>query len=348
MLKIDKAAINPSFLFKLAHTLFFKKHPLYVHFGITHRCNLACRMCEIERDASQDQELSIEQIEKIFDILKRLGTVYVSIGGGEPFLRSDLPLVVKLLRNKGFMVRLLTNGTLADESSIKNLISAGLREVSVSLDTFDSGKFAYICNCHDVWEKTMQGISLFSNILPKNNRLLLINTVVSPLNIRELPQLSRFAKKAGYYISFIPVETDGFSEFAFKEEDNRWIDESYDYLIKAKKKGSSAIFNSSIFLEKSRQYLKSGKRNWSCDAGKLYFSLSPKGELSICHKFKSGIYLLENNNKDFLISEEFKDNREKLIKGCPGCMRPCWAEISFLSGDMASLYEMLKVNFLRT
>lgn len=334
-------------LFKLINTLIFKKNPLYVHFGITHRCNLKCRMCKIERDTSQDEELSIKQIEKIFDILKRLGIVYVSIGGGEPFLRADLASIVKLLRRKGFMVRLLTNGTLADERLINSLASAGLREISISLDTLDSHKLSYICNCDGVWEKIRQSMSLFSDILPKNGRLLLINTVVSPLNIKELPQLTQFAKKTGYYISFIPVEVDGFSEFTFKQEENRWIDESYDYLIRAKNKGASVIFNSSIFLEKSRQYLKSGNRNWQCDAGKLYFSLSPKGELSICHKFKSGISLLETNSKDLFTSEEFKNKRENLIRGCAGCMRPCWAEISFLFKNMASLYEMLKVRFLR-
>jgi MoaA/NifB/PqqE/SkfB family radical SAM enzyme len=337
--------MNLALLFQLTNSLIFKRNPLYVHFGITHRCNLQCRMCKIERDTREDEELSIEQIEKVFDILKRLGVFYVSVGGGEPFLRKDLLSVVSLLKRKGFMVRLLTNGTLADERLIANLVSVGLREVSISLDTLDSLKLAYICNSDGVWGKIMHTMDLFSNILPKNNRLLLINTVVSPLNIKELPQLIQFAKKTGYYISFIPIETNGPSELVFKPEEHRWVDESYDYLIKAKKKGASPIFNSSMFLEKSRQYLKFGNCDWQCDAGRLYFSLNPKGELSICHKFKMGISLLETSVTDIFASKWFRERREILTNGCLGCMRPCWAEISLLSRNKTTLYEMSKVHF---
>jgi MoaA/NifB/PqqE/SkfB family radical SAM enzyme len=300
-------------------------------------------MCKIYQDANEDEELSIEQIEKVFDIFKSLGIVYVSIGGGEPILRKDLPLVVELLIRKGFMVRLLTNGTFCDEYLIRNLVSMGLREVSISLDTLDSEKQAYICNCEGAWEKTMRSIELFSNLLSKNRRLLLINTVVSPFNIKELPELSQFAKEKDYYISFVPIETENLYEFAFKQDDYKSIDESYDYLIRMKRKGKSYIFNSSLFLDKSRQYLKSAQQNWQCDAGRLYFSMNPKGEFSICHKFGGEISLLKSNFKDFFKSKEFEDRRRSLIEGCPGCMRPCWAEVSFLLKDMKSLREIFKI-----
>jgi len=332
-------------LLKLASTLIFKNRPLYVHYGLTHRCNLQCRMCNVYRDASEDEELSIEQIEKVFDILRSLGIVYVSIGGGEPFLRQDLPAIISLLIKKGFMVRLLTNGTLVDEGLIKDIVSSGLKEISVSLDTLDHQKQAYICNRSDTGEKIIRSIDIFSRALSKNRRFLLINTVVSRLNIDELPQLSQFAKSKGYYISFVPVETHGYSEFAFTQDEHQSIDENYDYLMQKKKEGRSSIFNSSIFLEKSRQYLKFGNSHWSCDAGRLYFSLSPKGELSICHKFNQGVSLLKAGTEGILASKEFEHRRQSLIKGCSGCMRPCWAEISLLFRNKASLFEMSKVRF---
>lgn len=335
--------MNQKSLFRLLHAFIFKNRPLYVHYGITHRCNLRCRMCKIYQDANEDEELPLEQIGKVFNLLKRLGVVYVSIGGGEPFLRKDLPSVIRLLRRKGFMVRLLTNGTLPDEHLIKNLVSMGLREVSISLDTLDSKKQAYICNCQGTWGKTMRSIEQFSNLLPENGRLLLINTVVSAFNIKELPNLSQFAKRKGYYISFVPIETDGTSEFTFTQDNYQWIDESYDYLIKMKKRGKSSIFNSSVFLEKSRQYLKFKNSDWQCDAGKLYFSINPKGELSICHRFNPEISLLETGVRGLLESKEFKNKCEGLIKECSGCMRPCWAEVSFFMRDKKSFWEMAKI-----
>lgn len=330
-------------LINLFNAFIFKNKPLYVHYGITHRCNLHCRMCKIYQDVKEDEEISLGQIERIFELLKRLGALYVSIGGGEPFLREDLPLVIRLLRRKGFMVRLLTNGTFSDERLIKNLVLEGLREISISLDTLDSQKQDYICNKKGAWERIMRSIDLYSDILPKKRRLLLINTVVSPLNIMELRELSQFAKKKRYYISFVPIEANSSSEFNFNQDDYRLIDESYEHLIRMKKERKSYIFNSSLFLEKSSQYLKTKERSWQCDAGKLYFSLNPRGEFSICHKFKAERSLLRSDSETFLKSEDFKINRQTLIKDCSGCMRPCWAEVSFLIKDRKSFWEMAKV-----
>jgi MoaA/NifB/PqqE/SkfB family radical SAM enzyme len=332
--------MNPKILLKLANRWVFRKKPVYAHFGITHRCNLQCRMCGIERDAQESQELSLEQIGRVFDNLKDLGVVYVSIGGGEPFLRKDLLPVIKLLIKKGFMIRLLTNGTLMDEKSVRDLALAGLREISVSLDTLDPDKFTQICGQGKFFETIMNNLDTLSNVLPKDNRLILINTVVSPLNVKELPRLAEFAVRKGFYISFIPVESGGLADFTFKQGDNKEIDDSYDYLIRMKRKSKSPLFNSSMFLDKSRRYLKSGECGWQCDAGKLYFSLSPEGELSICHKFNKGVSLLQPGIKNVSV---LKAAREDLIKVCPGCMRPCWAEISFLFKNTASLLEMCRV-----
>jgi len=337
---------NAKSLLRIVNSFVFRKWPIYVHYGITHRCNLLCRMCKIYQDANEEEELSLYQVERTFDFLKRLGVLYVSIGGGEPFLRKDLIPVIELIVRKGLVVRLLTNGTLVDEKSVKELSLIGLREVSVSLDTLDCFKQAYICNSEGVWEKTVHSIDLFSRFFPKNTRFLLINTVVSPLNIKELPELSKFAKKKGYFISFIPIESDEMPQFMFTQTEHKWIDESYDYLIKIKKSGKSNIFNSSLFLEKSRQFLKFKKCNWQCDAGKLYFSINPRGEFSICHRYKPSYRFLEKTSQNIIRSEGFRSYRESLVSKCSGCMRPCWAEVSFLFRNRRSLWEMIKLKLL--
>jgi MoaA/NifB/PqqE/SkfB family radical SAM enzyme len=297
-------------------------------------------MCEIYKGANAQEELSIAQISGIFDFLRRLGVIYVSIGGGEPFLREDLPLIIRLLRDKGFLIRLLTNGTLVDECLMKDLAAAGLREVSVSLDTLDPQKQEYICNYQGAWDKIMKGLKVFSAILPKKAGSVMINTVVSALNIKDLPELAEFAKREGYHISFVPIEAGISSEFNFKESDHPGIDESYNYLINMKKKNGNSIFNSSLFLESSRQYLRSGQRNWQCDAGKLYFSLSPKGDISACHKIGRKLSLLQEGNRAMFVSKDFKQEQQCLIENCSGCMRPCWSELSFLARNMSSLREM--------
>ena len=92
--------------------LFTSAHS-YMIFFVTARCNARCEFCfyweEIESAASR-RELKLEEIDKITQKLKHL--LYLSIGGGEPFLRKDLADIVSLFyRNcKTRIVNITTNG----------------------------------------------------------------------------------------------------------------------------------------------------------------------------------------------------------------------------------------------
>lgn len=96
---------------------------------ITTRCNLNCPVCY--RDRSSQQDLS-------FELLKTLALKYqekiISLCGGEPTIRKDLPEIIKLFakRNSVFLV---TNGIrLVDYDYLKNLKEKGLQYISFSFN----------------------------------------------------------------------------------------------------------------------------------------------------------------------------------------------------------------------
>jgi len=330
---------------RIINSILFRRGPIYVHFGITHRCNLRCRMCNIRRDHPKD-ELSLDEIGRSFGILKKLGVIYASIGGGEPFLRKDLPEVVRMLIAKDMRVRVLTNGTIIDGEFTARLISAGLKEVSVSLDSLDNETQSYITGDKDALKRSVETIKLFSRALKGKRRLLLINTVVSPLNIDELPMLHEFAKANGYFISFVPIEAASSSEFSFRGKALGKLERIYGYLERLKSSGKSRIFNSSLFLRKSAEYMRTGRRNWKCDAGRLYYSLDPAGHLSACHNYPAILSLPEMEAENTDILKAAMERCKSLTDSCKGCMRPCWAELSFVSGDRRSLAEMARIQLL--
>ena len=90
----------------------------YMIFFVTARCNARCDFCfyyqEIE-SASTRKQLSLDEIEKF--TLKLNHLLYLSIGGGEPTLRKDLPDIVSLFyRNcKTRLLNLVTNGYLSNQ-----------------------------------------------------------------------------------------------------------------------------------------------------------------------------------------------------------------------------------------
>jgi cyclic pyranopterin phosphate synthase len=87
--------------------------------------------------------LTFEEIARLARIAVSLGVRKIRLTGGEPLLRRDLEVLVAMLADiEGLAdLALTTNGTLL-EGKAAALAAAGLRRVSVSLDSLDDEVFA--------------------------------------------------------------------------------------------------------------------------------------------------------------------------------------------------------------
>ena len=98
---------------------FFSKAPFYTIFYITARCNARCAHCfyfeEIENAHNRD-ELSLDEIEQI---ARNWGDMLIlTLAGGEPYLRSDLPEIVRVFKeHTGLEIAAIpSNGILTDRT----------------------------------------------------------------------------------------------------------------------------------------------------------------------------------------------------------------------------------------
>ena len=95
---------------KVLRNLITGRSLFYVHHGITHRCPFRCRMCTVWKTADKATEILTDRSPEVAGKLARLGCVAISLGGGEPFVRSDLPDIVSSFVAAGIRTRGLTNG----------------------------------------------------------------------------------------------------------------------------------------------------------------------------------------------------------------------------------------------
>ncbi|MFL5493228.1 MAG: GTP 3',8-cyclase MoaA, partial [Gemmatimonadales bacterium] len=107
--------------------------------SVTDRCNMRCRYCMPEDEyvwLPRESILTFEELARLTAIFSGLGVTKVRLTGGEPLLRHDLPTLVSLLAARGELtdLALTTNGILLERSA-HALRTAGLRRVTVSLDT---------------------------------------------------------------------------------------------------------------------------------------------------------------------------------------------------------------------
>ena len=89
--------------------------PEQVTLFVTNRCNLRCKHCFYWQSLNRkDNEFTIEEIEKVSKSMGRFS--FLSLGGGEPFLRDDIADIVNLFitENKVSRISIPTNGFLTE------------------------------------------------------------------------------------------------------------------------------------------------------------------------------------------------------------------------------------------
>ncbi len=118
-------------------------HEFFIQWHLTERCNLRCAHCY--QTGGKSAELSLAEIrsvaEEVAETLDVWSETYgisfspsVSVTGGEPFLRPDLPEILETIRNKGFDLYLLSNGTLIDEARAGMLSRLSVNGVQISME----------------------------------------------------------------------------------------------------------------------------------------------------------------------------------------------------------------------
>ncbi|HTO69414.1 MAG TPA: GTP 3',8-cyclase MoaA [Myxococcota bacterium] len=128
-----------------------RARPLHdLRISVTDRCNFRCPYCmpaeiygERYEFLPRREVLAFGEIERLARVFTGLGVRKLRITGGEPLLRAELAELVRLLAKlpDADDVALTTNGWLLAEQA-EALAAAGLRRVTVSLDSLDEAVFA--------------------------------------------------------------------------------------------------------------------------------------------------------------------------------------------------------------
>jgi radical SAM protein with 4Fe4S-binding SPASM domain len=105
--------------------------PLSVHLDLTYRCNERCVHCYL--DHKDNGELTTSECTGILEQLARAGTLFLTLSGGEIFLRPDLEEILSAARRLHFDISLKTNALLVSVPKAAMLAEHGVRRVQISI-----------------------------------------------------------------------------------------------------------------------------------------------------------------------------------------------------------------------
>ena len=119
-----------------------RRVPLNVHFELTYRCNEQCVHCYCVVEHGREQvvrphELTTAEVKRVLDELAEMGALYLTLTGGEVFMRPDLFEIIEHARDRGFAFRLYTNGIGLTEAKVARLAALDPLTVEVSLFSAD-------------------------------------------------------------------------------------------------------------------------------------------------------------------------------------------------------------------
>lgn len=178
--------------------------------SVTDRCNFRCRYCMPKEHFGPGFEfkpraelLTFEEITRVARAFASLGVKKLRLTGGEPLLRADLPsLVAQLASIDGMDVALTTNGSLLAAHAAE-LARAGLRRISVSLDSLDERVFREMTEASFSPTTVLAGIdaAVRAGLSPVK-----VNAVVRRgVNDEGLLDLARHFKGSGHILRFIEL-----------------------------------------------------------------------------------------------------------------------------------------------
>ena len=185
----------------------FGRHIAYLRLSVTDRCDFRCVYCMAEHMTflPKAELLTLEELERLSMAFVAKGVERLRITGGEPLVRRNVMslfdrLGAQIGKSNLKEVTLTTNGSQLSRFA-RDLVSAGVKRINISLDTRDAAKFRDITRWGDL-AKVLEGIDAADAAGLK----IKINTVaLKGVNEDEISDLMRWAHGRGF--DFTLIET---------------------------------------------------------------------------------------------------------------------------------------------
>ena len=310
--------------------------PFSATIEITDKCNLNCIHC-YRGDANRSFWTESSFYNALFE-LKSLGTMNLTITGGEPFAHPLINSFLNTTEQLGFVVSVQSNLLLLNDSIIDSLSKNAINDVSVSLYSTRADEHDAITQFPGSMQKTITNIKrLIENGIPVS-----INCPIMSINKNAMADMRKFADSLGIDIKFalkiIP------SQYNNKHIENLNVFNK-EFIL-------SSMLNPKIELYKNEleniRESNPGKRY--CQTGFRSITFDAQGNMLICNAYRKNCGSLKNTTVKNLWrnSSNLRQWREKtslIREKCQKCdayayCEPCPAHSYTLTGDENNIDEL--------
>ncbi len=258
-----------------------------ISFSVTNKCNCRCKICNIWKTPSFDNELSVTEIGALFSNPGFANVDTVSFTGGEPFLRKDFMDIIRICKARlGKLNRVFLN---TNATYPKKVIDVCKECTTLFNETILSISLDGRSEVHDL----LRGIPTYDKVMsliqdtkyiPNLKRSLSMTLSESNCNSTDLKHVHQIASKNDCMFSFRFADT---SETYYKNTDIK-----FDIADSAKQQVAKYISENcsdNKFLLTLKHFIETGQvpllqydTHNNCLAGKHFVFMHPNGEIAPC------------------------------------------------------------------
>lgn len=304
-------------------------YPIDAVLAVTYRCNAKCVMCDIWKDNPPDV-LQPEDYRRLPSSLK-----FINVSGGEPFLRSDLPQIVRVVleRNPSAQVVISSNGFLPNrvEKQMAEIVKFYPQiGIGFSLDGMRE-THARIRGIADGFDRLMESLQICQRLGVKNIRLAF---TASRDNVADFRKVYELANELGVQFTCAVAQD---SSHYFRREGNITVENEplraeLNHIVASELRSNSpkrwlrAYFESGLY-----EFAAGETRLQRCRAGSSFFFLDSYGNLYPCNVLDTPMGNLQEQSFEEIWFGKDADKVREDVAGCPnGCWMVCTARTSII------------------
>jgi len=163
--------------------------PVSVHLDLTYRCNERCGHCYLDHD--DHGEMTTAEIADLLNQLAEAGVFFLSLSGGEVFLRRDFFEIVAKARQLLFNVKVKTNGVMIREREAARLRQLGVEQIQISVYSHRPEVHDAITKLPGSLERTIRAI----RFLKAQGLKVSIANVLMRGNFADQPEVAKLARE---------------------------------------------------------------------------------------------------------------------------------------------------------
>lgn len=281
------------------------RRPLLVQLVVTRRCNLSCGYCTEYDDVSSPVDVAL--LERRIDHIAKLGTLVLTLTGGEPLLHPQLDRLVARVASHGMVCTAISNGYPLTKEWIRRLNEAGLSLLQMSVDNIEPNEYS---------QKSWSQIHKKLDLLKAHARFgVNINAVLGSSTPEQTRQVVERVKALGFFMT-VGLMHDGRGQV-----EPGLLEDQLASIYNEMQRTS----NKTVFHQTGEGWewdmLQGGASPFKCRAGGRYLYVDEFGKVNYCSQRRGepGTDLLEYTADD--VEREFYTAKGCEVRCTIGCVR---------------------------